>query len=147
MSFDEELAIGYRYWDAHAQTPLFPFGYGLSYATSQSRRSTHGTAERRCQIRAHVTNDSARAGSEVLQAYVGFPAGAGEPPKQLKAFAKVALAPGQIRDVTLALDPRAFQIWDPARDRWTTPPGTFELMLGRSSRDIIGRWPIVPRGG
>lgn len=118
VRFDEDLAIGYRYWDAHEQVPLFPFGYGLSYAHFDvAGRGARALANGGAEIRARVTNTSDRAGTEVLQAYVGFPEAAGEPPKQLKGFAKVALRPGERRDVTIPLDARAFQIWDIDRDR------------------------------
>lgn len=145
VRFDEGLDIGYRYWDAHDQTPLFPFGYGLSFAhfTVEGlgvRAGASGGAE----VRASVANTSKRRGIEVLQVYVAFPDNAGEPPKQLKGFAKVSLDPGESRDVTIPLDARAFQVWDDAWHRWTTPSGQFEILLGRSSRDIVGRWRITP---
>jgi beta-glucosidase len=146
VSFEEGLAIGYRYWDAHGQAPLFPFGYGLSYARfgvellgARARRG--GGAE----VRARVTNTSDRVGTQVLQVYLGFPEAEGEPPRQLEAFAKVTLDPGERRDVTIPLDTRAFQIWDAESDRWTTPAGSFEVMLGLSSRDIVGRRQLAPR--
>lgn len=145
VRFDENLAIGYRYWDAHGQTPLFPFGYGLSYARFAieglgARALPNGGAE----VRARVTNTSQRRGTAVLQVYVGFPSGAGEPPKQLKGFAKTSLEPGESREITIPLDARAFARWDSERDRWTTPPGTFDVMLGTSSRGIVAQWPIAP---
>lgn len=146
VSFEEDLAIGYRYWDAHEQTPLFPFGYGLSYARfAVEALGARALADGGGEVRARVTNTSDRAGTEVLQVYLGFPEAAGEPPKQLKAFAKVALGPGERREVTIPLDARAFQVWDADRDRWTTPQGSFEVMLGRSSRDIVDRRRITPR--
>ncbi len=147
VHFGEDLAIGYRYWDAHDQTPLFPFGYGLSYA----RFAVEGLGVRAppggsAQVRARVTNTAERAGVEVLQVYVSFPAGTGEPPKQLKGFAKLSLEPGETREVDIALDARAFEVWDEGRHRWTVPAGQFELLLGRSSRDIVGRWHFTPHG-
>jgi beta-glucosidase len=81
----------------------------------------------------------------VIQVYLGFPAAAGEPPRQLKGAAKLALAPGETRDVEILLDARAFQIWAPDADAWITPPGAFEVMLGRSSRDIVWTGTVRPR--
>lgn len=145
VRFEEDLAVGYRFWDQHGQTPLFPFGHGLSYASFETvglgvRREDDGAV-----VRARVTNTSDRPGTEVIQVYLGFPAAAGEPPRQLKGAAKLALAPGETRDVEILLDARAFQIWAPDADAWITPPGAFEVMLGRSSRDIVWTGTVRPR--
>jgi len=80
-----------------------------------------------------VTNTGSRAGAEVPQVYVGQPASTGEPPKNLRGFAKVSLNPGQTQRVTVTLDPRSFQFWNGA---WTTATGTHQIMVGASSRDI-----------
>ena len=144
VRFDENLSIGYRYWDAREQTPLFPFGFGLSYARFAVEGLDARAAGSGADVRARVTNTSQRAGTEVLQVYVGFPEGAGEPPKQLKGFAKVVLEPGETREVSIPLDARAFEIWDEERHRWATPEGEFEVELATSSRDIVARWPITP---
>ncbi len=145
VRYDEGLAIGYRYWDAHAQRPLFPFGHGLSYATfAIEGLSAEATPSGGAQVRARVSNASARAGTEVLQVYVGFPAASGEPPRQLKGIAKVALGPGERREVTIALDRAAFEIWDERAARWTVPPGSFDLMLARSSRDVVRTFALTP---
>lgn len=145
VRFEEDLAVGYRFWDAHGQEPLFPFGHGLSYADFEIaglgvRRSGEGAV-----VRARVTNRSDRSGSEVLQVYLGFPEAAGTPPKQLKGVAKLALEPGEAREVEIPLDARAFQIWDAEADAWVTPAGAFEVMLGRSSRDIVWTGTVRPR--
>jgi beta-glucosidase len=73
----------------------------------------------------------------VVQVYVGFPSSAGAPPKQLMGFEKVSLTPGEVRRVQIVLEPRAFQYWDEQADRWTRDPGTYQIMVGRSSRDIF----------
>jgi beta-glucosidase len=83
-----------------------------------------------------VRNTGTRTGAEVVQAYVGDPAAAGEPPHQLKGFAKVSLRPGERRHVTLTLDRRAFSVWDSAAQRWTTTPGRYTVAVGDSSRDL-----------
>jgi beta-glucosidase len=91
-----------------------------------------------------MTNASRRAGSEVVQVYVGFPKPAGEPPRQLKGFVKVRLEAGKSRDVTIPLGPRAFQVWDPEADRWSTPSGPFSISVGRSSRDLSYTTILTP---
>ena len=104
--YDEGIFVGYRWYDQFRQQPLFPFGYGLSYADFRfgdlRLRSDHGgvTASTR------VTNTSRRAGSTVAQAYLSFPRSAGEPPRQLKGYEKVQLAPGRSAVVSFRLGPR-----------------------------------------
>jgi beta-glucosidase len=119
--------------------PLFPFGFGLSY-TSFSVRNLKAPAEigagESLSLTLDVANTGARAGAAVVQVYVGAPAEAGEPPKQLKAFAKVTVGPNQTQQVTMKLDPRAFSIWSKLKKSWTTVPGRYELFAGTSSRDL-----------
>jgi beta-glucosidase len=146
VRFDENLAIGYRYYDQHGQAPLYPFGYGLSYArfaieTARVQALRDGGAE----VRVRVVNASTRAGSDVVQVYLGFPPSAGEPPRQLKGMAKVALAAGETRELVIPLTARAFQIWDAAADRWATPAGQFSVAVGHSSRDLAVDLALTPR--
>jgi beta-glucosidase len=144
--FEEDLAVGYRYWDVHGQTPLFPFGFGLSYARFDVEGlGARATADGGAELRARVTNVSDRPGTEVLQVYLGFPESAGEPPRQLKGMVKLALAPGETRELAIPLDARAFMIWDPDADRWVVPRGRFAVMLARSSRDIVQGTATTPR--
>ena len=146
VRFDEDLAVGYRYYDQQGQTPLFPFGHGLSYArfTIEDAR-VQSLRDGGAEVRARVRNTSARAGTEVVQVYVGFPRAAGEPPRQLKGILKVALAAGESRDVSVPLGARAFQVWDAAADRWVTPAGTFIVSIGRSSRDFAATLELPRR--
>jgi beta-glucosidase len=80
-----------------------------------------------------VTNMGTRAGAEVSQVYVGQPASTGEPPKNLRGFAKITLTPGQTQRVTVTLDARSFQYYDGG---WKTAAGTDQVMVGALSRDI-----------
>ena len=136
--FDEGLLVGYRYWDAHAQTPLFPFGYGLSYTTFDMALKSARAEGDGALVEVSVRNTGARAGAAVVQVYVGFPRTAGEPPKQLKGFEKLLLRPGEERTVLVRLDARSFQYWNEKTDRWTRDGGTYRIMVGHSSRDILG---------
>jgi beta-glucosidase len=139
VAYDEGLLVGYRWFDQTQQAPRFPFGHGLSYTTfaydrlETSADSGDGTALR---VQVRVTNTGARAGAEVAQLYVGFPPWAGEPPRQLKGFQKVTLAPGKSATVSFDLDARSFSIWSEAEGAWVIPPGPFQLMVGSSSRDL-----------
>jgi beta-glucosidase len=84
-----------------------------------------------------LTNTGAVAGAEVVQLYVGIPSTAVlEPPKSLKGFQKISLTPGQTGQVQLTLDERSFSYWDVNSSSWVVVPGTYEIMVGSSSRDI-----------
>ncbi|MGI4875871.1 MAG: glycoside hydrolase family 3 C-terminal domain-containing protein, partial [Janthinobacterium lividum] len=138
VHFDEGLFVGYRYWDARDQKPLFPFGYGLSYTSFDIvGRDVLKTADGGVIVDVVVRNTGGRPGSEVVQVYVGFPASAGEPPRQLKGFQKVSLKPGEARAVRIRLDSRAFQYWSDGERRWVTDAGSYQVMVGRSSREIL----------
>src|SRR5580704_1660951 len=103
IDYSEGIDVGYRYYDTHGQTPLFPFGYGLSYTNFsyshlQVEPSQHGAT-----ATVTITNTGRTTGAEVAQLYLTEPAAAGEPPYQLKGFQKVTLAPGQSQRITLQL--------------------------------------------
>ena len=143
-TYSEKLEVGYRWYDAENQTPLYPFGYGLSYTNFafshlKVSRASHGHVT----VGVDVRNTGSRTGSEVAQLYVTDPASAGEPPRQLKGFAKVSLRPGQTKHVTLTLDQRAFSIWDTTAQRWTTVPGRYTVSVGDSSRDLPLSAPVT----
>jgi beta-glucosidase len=139
-SYSEGLDVGYRYYDAQNITPLFPFGYGLSYTSfayshlslSFSPGPFNGT------VTASVTvkNTGTRSGSDVAQLYVNFPARAQEPPHQLKGFQKVTLAPGESKTVSFKLGSNAFSYWDTTAHNWVSPQGTFQILVGDSSRNL-----------
>jgi beta-glucosidase len=150
VRYDEELLVGYRWYDAKKEKPLFPFGHGLSYTTFAydgfsvaPRRDAKGVPEATAKVK--VTNSGTRAGAEVVQLYVGFPAAAGEPPWQLKAFEKVRLEPGQSKDVVFRLPSRAFASWDEAAKAWKTHAGAYQVAVGSSSRDLRGTGTVPAR--
>lgn len=135
--YAEGLGVGYRGYDAAGTEPLFPFGHGLAYTTFEfSDLSAPATAKagEPIEVAVTVTNAGERDGAEVIQLYVAPRAPRlARPPKELKAFAKVTLAPGESRRVTLALEPGAFAVWDGG---WTVDPGDSDLLVGRSAGDI-----------
>jgi beta-glucosidase len=143
--YDEGLLVGYRWYDAMDQTPLFPFGYGLSYTSfrigSLSLTQNHG------QIVAAVTvtNTGSRAGAEVVQLYVASPASAHEPPRQLKAYTKVTLPAGGSRRVRLTLDVTSLASWDNPATGWTVHKGTYRFSAGDSSRHLPTQADITIR--
>jgi beta-glucosidase len=140
--YSEKLEMGYRWYDAQREAPLFPFGYGLSYTSFAFSHLNVTPAHGRVTVEADVTNTGSRSGAEVAQVYVTFPAAAGEPPRQLKAFAKVHLRPGERRHVRLTLDQRAFAMWDSAAQNWTTVTGRYRVSVGDSSRDLPLSAPV-----
>jgi beta-glucosidase len=143
VRYGEGVFVGYRWYDARAIEPLFPFGHGLSYTTFELGVPHWDDPDLRLQ----VTNTGSVRGAEVVQCYVhDVEATVVRPPQELKAFAKVWLDPGESREVRLHLDDRAFAFWDAERGDWTVEPGRFELLVGTSSRAIAHRVP-VERGG
>ncbi|WP_410671157.1 glycoside hydrolase family 3 C-terminal domain-containing protein [Amycolatopsis sp. cmx-4-68] len=143
--YSEGLQIGYRWFDAQGRTPLFPFGHGLSYTTfafsGLSVRNQGDGATATFTVR----NTGRRAGAEVAQLYLGFPAAAGEPPRQLKGFERVELAPGQSRRLTIRLDERDFSVWDVGSHAWQPVRGGFTVQVGDSSRSLPLSAPLVRR--
>jgi beta-glucosidase len=144
--YSERLRVGYRHYDAVGLDPLFAFGHGLSYTTFR-QKLLGGGADRAGNggVAVAVTNTGERTGSQVVQGYVGFPASVGEPPKQLKAFDKITLRPGQHRVVGLRFSPDAFAHWDTASHSWAITAGTYRILVGSSSRDIYGQVSVRMR--
>jgi beta-glucosidase len=141
--FDEELLVGYRWFDATQSTPLFPFGRGLTYSRMRIEHIEVATIGAEPRIRATITNAGLRADAEVLQVYLAFPPSASEPPQRLVAFEKIALAAAESRSIDLALPARAFEAWDAHTHHWHVPSGRYEILVGRSSREILFRQSFV----
>lgn len=136
VNFDEGVFVGYRWYDAQNQTPLFPFGFGLSYSTFKyGELQVEGAGENRT-AKIRIANTGSREGAEVVQLYVSDPPAAAEPPRQLKAFRKVLLKPGESKTVSLTLDKDAFSVWDEETRAWKIVPGSYTIAVGSSSRDI-----------
>ncbi|MYH16300.1 MAG: glycosyl hydrolase [Gammaproteobacteria bacterium] len=141
VHYREGLHVGYRYFDTAAAPVLFPFGHGLSYT-----RFEYGDLELSADAFAQggelavsfaLTNSGGLAGSEVVQLYAhAAQSSVHRPEQELRAFTKVALAPGETRRVTLTLDDAAFAIYDTDAGKWIVEAGEFEIRLGASSRDI-----------
>ena len=139
--YGEGLYVGYRYYDVKKIAPLYPFGYGLSYTTFEYAdlkldKDAYSPGEA-ITASVRVTNTGSKTGHEVVQLYVrDVESRLARPEKELKAFAKVALAPGEAQSLTLTLDERALSFYDDAQARWTVEAGEFEVLVGASSRDI-----------
>lgn len=138
--YDEGLFVGYRHYDKTNVPPLFAFGHGLTYtAFVWSNLEIPERAKLGEAVTVHVTveNTGSRAGKEVVQLYVSPRSPrVVRPPKELKAFAKVALEPGERKTVSLKLPPRAFSYYDDRSKTWTAEPGLYDLHAAASATDI-----------
>jgi beta-glucosidase len=139
VRYGEGVLVGYRWYEARHLPTRFPFGHGLSYSTfalgePEVAPADDGTVT----VTVPVTNTGDRRGAEVVQCYVAppRPSRVVRPPKELKAFVKVWLDPGEQTIATLTLDERAFAYWDRGEPGWRVDPGTYELHVGRSSADV-----------
>ncbi|PRX45364.1 beta-glucosidase-like glycosyl hydrolase [Prauserella shujinwangii] len=134
----EGLAVGYRWYDQQGSDPLFPFGFGLSYSAFayDGLRVSPPTADGAVTVTADVTNTGERAGAEVAQLYLSHPEPDGEPPRVLRGFDRLELAPGETGQARFVLDARAFSHWDTGSHRWVRSAGEYTLSVGGSSRDL-----------
>jgi beta-glucosidase len=140
VRYEEGLFIGYRHYDRLGIAPMFPFGFGLSYSTfalsnltvDASRFEADGAVD----VSVDVTNTGTRPGSDVVQVYVGDPeASLPRPEKELKGFAKVTLAAGETRRVSIPLDDRAFAFYAPKAQHWLVEKGSFTVRTARHAAD------------
>lgn len=139
--YREGIFVGYRYYDKKDMEVLFPFGYGLSYTTfacSNLRLSASEiTDQETLTATVTVTNTGTCAGKIVVQLYVGDKVSTVlRPVRELKGFEKVALAPGESKDISFVLDKRAFAYWNTELSDWHVETGEFTIEVGQSSRDM-----------
>ena len=142
--YKEGVYVGYRYTDSHNIKPLFSFGHGLSYTTFKLGKvvadKTSITAGEKISFTVNVTNTGSRAGAETIQLYISDKkASVDRPVKELKAFQKVCLQPGESRDVTLTIGLDALSFYDEVRGCWTAEPGQFEAHVGTASDRLTGK--------
>lgn len=147
-NYTEGIYVGYRYYDTKNVEPQFPFGFGLSYTTFKYsglklvRTENAGRSATRT-FAADVRNTGKRAGAEVVEVYVhDGHSKIDRPVHELKAFKRVELQPGETKTVEFSLDRSAFSYWSPEKRDWVLDPGTFEIQVGASSRDIRLKTPI-----
>ncbi len=143
VRYGEGVFVGYRGYDALDRPVAYPFGHGLSYCAfsyQHLRIACTGAADAgdlAVTVRCTITNTGSRTGQEVVQVYVGDPAAAvARPPRELKAFAKIGLAPGAKRQVAFVLTARDLSYWSAVHRRWVLERGEFRISVGASSRDI-----------
>lgn len=139
VRYGEGIMVGYRYYETADVPVRYPFGHGLSYTTFgyDGFRLANVTAES-ARVVVRVTNTGESFGKEVVQVYVAAPKRpVSTPARELRGFAKVALAPGESASVDIELDRRAFAYYDITRGAWTVAGGRYRVQLGRSAHDIF----------
>jgi len=137
QTYKEDIFVGYRYFDTYKVTPQFAFGHGLSYTTFDYGKLAVTPGAQSATVTLTVRNTGKVAGAEVVQLYVkDDQSSVKRPEKELKAFEKVFLKPGEAKTVTLKLGADAFQYYDEAKKQWVLEPGKFDVLVGSSSRDI-----------
>ncbi|MFP4053176.1 MAG: glycoside hydrolase family 3 C-terminal domain-containing protein [Phycisphaerae bacterium] len=138
--YAEGVLVGYRWFDAKAIQPLYPFGHGLSYTQFEyDRLAVEKTddGEAVARVTFTVRNAGSLAGAEVAQLYVGKrDSSVDRAMRELKGFEKVLLAPGEEKQITLELTRRGLSFWDVQQNGWVAEPGRYAIEVGSSSRDI-----------
>ena len=142
--YKESIFVGYRGVDKYKTKPAFAFGHGLSYTTFRLGKATADkkslTADETIRFTVSVTNTGSRAGAEVVQLYVSdLQSSVPRPLKELKAFQKVFLQPGETRDVTLTIGRDALSFYDDQQKAWRAESGDFEALIGTASDRITSR--------
>lgn len=145
VDYAEGIYVGYRYFDTKNVEPQFPFGFGLSYTTFEYSdlkvtpfATNSGSAKAGATVvTLNVKNTGTRDGAEVVELYVhDGHSKIDRPVRELKGFQRVELKAGEIKPVQFTLGRDALSYWSPAKKEWVAEPGTFEVQVGSSSRDI-----------
>ncbi len=135
--YTEGIYVGYRYFDTFNVTPMYPFGYGLTYTTFDVKCVNCAADEENVTVHMHVTNTGVRSGRQVVQVYYSAPAGKLEKPwQELAGYAKTKeLAPGESQTVTIRFETSSMASYCPEKAAWILEPGTYYVRAGIHSRD------------
>ncbi|RXF67191.1 glycoside hydrolase family 3 C-terminal domain-containing protein [Arcticibacter tournemirensis] len=143
VHYNEDIFVGYRYFDTYKVKPQFAFGHGLSYTTFEYGKLSAATVNGDTFVRLNVKNTGTMAGAEIVQIYVhDKKASLKRPEKELKSFSKIFLAPGEVKELIFKLDKEAFSFFDSKQMEWVLEPGGFEILAGSSSVDIRSKVEI-----
>ena len=136
-NYHEGIFVGYRYYDSKGVPVRFPFGHGLSYTEFEYSNLQISEKENRVEVSFKIKNIGQRTGKEVAQLYVGNKTSFIEKPKkELRAFTKVNLEPGESKQVTLSLTRRDFAWYNAEKAGWQIDNGSYEIFVGSSASDI-----------
>ncbi len=150
VNYAEGIYVGYRYYDTKNVEPQFPFGFGLSYTKFEYSdlkvtplMLAKGAGHSGAVVSLTVQNTGKRAGAEIVQLYVhDGHSTIDRPAHELKGFKRVELKPGESQTVGFTLGRDALSYWSPDKKAWVAEPGTFEIQVGASSRDIRLKAPL-----
>lgn len=136
-TYSEGIYMGYRWYQKQNVKPLFPFGYGLSYTnfkfSAPRLLSTSGSKNSPVKVQVTVTNTGKRAGATVAQVYVGKPGnGIDVPRKELGAYQKVYLKPGESKTITLTVKPDQLSVWQAKGDKFVVQSGAYRIYVGQN---------------
>ena len=134
VNFGSGLGVGYRWYQMNNVSPLFTFGYGLSYTSFKLSNASVTPTANGVTVHVTVTNTGSRAGADVVQVYVKYPPSAGEPPEQLRSFSRVQLSPSGTTHVTMTIPASGFEVF--LHNSYTTVPGQYGIDIGQSSTDL-----------
>ncbi len=133
----DDIYVGYRYFDTYKVDPLFAFGHGLSYTSFSYTNLKVSVAGKNATITFTMKNTGKLGGADVAQVYIHQQKSAlPRPEKELKAFQKVFLKPGESKTVTIVLNESSFQYFNDTLNKWVFEKGTFDILVGSSSKDI-----------
>ena len=144
--YKEGVFVGYRGYQKNSMKPQFPFGYGLSYTSFEygNLKVSAGTGKALYNVTFDVKNTGSRKGADVAQVYVApGKTRVPRPVRELKGFARVELAPGESRTVTIPLEGRSFAYFDVANKRWQADAGRYSIELARSVEDIQAKADVT----
>jgi beta-glucosidase len=156
VNYSEGFNVGYKWSDSNNLTPLFPFGFGLSYTTFSFSNAklvdNLASSNPNFRVTFDLKNTGPVAGAEVAQVYLGLPAGTGEPPRRLVGWQKVFLESGALQHVTVEVDQNdsshPMSYWDTSSSSWRTAPGDYTVYLGNSSASaslsVVGTLHVGP---
>ena len=135
---DEDIYVGYRYFDTFQKNVAYPFGYGLSYTTFEYSKPTAKLSGDNVTVSITVKNSGSVSGKEVAQVYVSAPATTMEKPtKELKAFAKTReLKPGESQTLKMSIPVRMLASYDETASQWISEAGTYKILIGSNVSDI-----------
>ncbi len=137
INYNEGIFVGYRYFDSYDVEPEFAFGHGLSYTTFEYSDIQVNATGNSATVSFKITNTGEMGGKEVAQVYVQDEEATLERPvKELKAFKKVSVSPGETVTINLELNEDAFKYFDDNKGEWVLEPGTFTIFVGSASNDI-----------
>ncbi|WP_374166082.1 glycoside hydrolase family 3 C-terminal domain-containing protein [Arcticibacter sp. MXS-1] len=137
QEYKDDIYVGYRYYDTYKAEPQFPFGHGLSYTTFKYGDMKVYPNRENVVLSFTLTNTGKREGAEVIQVYVSQEKSElARPAKELKAFNKVYLKPGESKEVQLKINKNDLMYYHDKQRQWVFEPGAYSFLIGSSSRDI-----------